>query len=482
MASNINPYNIDGTYPIAGQDNSSQGFRNNFTNIKNNFAFAESEISDLQSKAIVSSALNGQTIVNDMAGTQIKRPQLTSWTQSLIDLGTISGTATLDFTQANFQKITTAGAITVSLVNWPASVGNGAVGYGLMRVWINVTNAAHTVTLPSNVDIAVNDIAGYNSATQTITFDATGSYVFDISSVDSGQNYLIFDVTRNRSSFRDPGFYYNDMINSTLLIGYSPYSIQTALALEQGQDKVSVNGSFNSVSAGNLALANVQYTQSDTGPIGGYSITGMRGNLQTGTITPVHGGDLLGYVNSLTYTGTGGTANAFQQSASINFFATGANVAYGLGGNIAFFTADDGGVAFDATYQAMGIENNQSVKMYGNAEVAGTFKTDAGIVEGGTVVDIMATTGGSFTANSAISTLVIDSTGSATIATANIILPSNPQNGQKFVISTVAPITSANVWAPASALVKYVASNKFTGGNVRTSLTYISAVSTWYTT
>ena len=35
MASNINAFNIDGTFPIAGQDNPSQGFRDNFTNIKN---------------------------------------------------------------------------------------------------------------------------------------------------------------------------------------------------------------------------------------------------------------------------------------------------------------------------------------------------------------------------------------------------------------------------------------------------------------
>ena len=34
MASNINPNNVDTTYPIAGQDNDSQGFRDNFTNIK----------------------------------------------------------------------------------------------------------------------------------------------------------------------------------------------------------------------------------------------------------------------------------------------------------------------------------------------------------------------------------------------------------------------------------------------------------------
>ena len=31
MTSSINPNNIDGTYPIAGQDNDSQGFRDNFT-------------------------------------------------------------------------------------------------------------------------------------------------------------------------------------------------------------------------------------------------------------------------------------------------------------------------------------------------------------------------------------------------------------------------------------------------------------------
>ena len=47
MASNINSNNIDGTYPIAGQDNDSQGFRTNFTNIKNNLAYAKSEIDDL---------------------------------------------------------------------------------------------------------------------------------------------------------------------------------------------------------------------------------------------------------------------------------------------------------------------------------------------------------------------------------------------------------------------------------------------------
>jgi hypothetical protein len=48
MASNIVPGNIDGTFPIAGQDNSSQGFRDNFTAIKNNFTEAAAEITAIQ--------------------------------------------------------------------------------------------------------------------------------------------------------------------------------------------------------------------------------------------------------------------------------------------------------------------------------------------------------------------------------------------------------------------------------------------------
>lgn len=48
MTSLINPNNIDITYPIAGQDNDTQGFRTNYINIKNNFVQAATEITNLQ--------------------------------------------------------------------------------------------------------------------------------------------------------------------------------------------------------------------------------------------------------------------------------------------------------------------------------------------------------------------------------------------------------------------------------------------------
>ena len=61
----INPNNINGGFPVFGQDNPTQGFRDNFTNIKNNLTFAKQEIEDLQNKAILKSALTGTDLNNE---------------------------------------------------------------------------------------------------------------------------------------------------------------------------------------------------------------------------------------------------------------------------------------------------------------------------------------------------------------------------------------------------------------------------------
>ena len=97
MASNINPNNIDTTYPIAGQDNDSQGFRDNFTNIKTNFEYAETEIDDLQAKGIFKSALTGTTLDNDMAGGLVENMKTQGFRATRIALGAVTGTATIDY-------------------------------------------------------------------------------------------------------------------------------------------------------------------------------------------------------------------------------------------------------------------------------------------------------------------------------------------------------------------------------------------------
>lgn len=476
MSSNINPYNINGAFPVAGQDNSSQGFRTNFTNTQNNFIFAAEEISELQNKAILTGALAGQTLNNDMAGTKLTRPQLAAWTQSLHDLGAVDTTAVLDFNVANFQKITTAGSITLAFNNWPATTGSSAVGYGVLRLWINVTDTTHLITLPDSVTIAVADISGYDSTTHAITFDSVGNYVFDFSSIDGGENYLIFDVVRNRASFRDAQLYFNNEVNPTFLIGYSTNSLPVAQALETGQDTVSARGSFNSVSTGVSDMGNIYTNTTDTFNSAGYSITGFRGNLETGTFDGIRSGDQIGYINSLTFTGNAGGSNVIQTTSSIGFYAKGTNVLNGLGGNVAIFTTPDGtgNNQFYAQKQAVGIENDQSTHFYG------ALTSHSGIVEAGTFLATLAGSGGTFTANANVSTVIIDSTG--TITTATVIMPSSPVNGQRVRISSVRPITTSNVWAPDSAIIKYVPSTTFSSGNVSVSLTYMAGSSTWYRT
>ena len=374
MASRIVPTNIDGTFPVAGQDNPSQGFRDNFTNIKNNFTFARNEISDLQDKVILKSALAGSALDNDLSGTQLTNARLKAWTQSIVNLGAIDGDVTISFESGNFQKLTTAGPITLTLNPFPPQ---SAGAYGLIRVWIYVSNVSHTVTLSSSVSIGENDIAGFNPITKTITFDSVGDYVFDFSSIDSGANFLIFDIKRNRSTLRDPSLYFNTEVNPTFLVNYTQESFQTALGLEQGQDVISVRGSINSVALGNLSTADyVTQTYDDgvnsTQGMAGVSVTSSRGNIWTGTLDGVQNGDFVGYFNSYAYTGDNDGGNAFTVMSGINFFATGADVEAGLGGTIAIFTAPDGqgDLSNARMLQAVGIEHDQSVKFFGKAVVS----------------------------------------------------------------------------------------------------------------
>ena len=70
MPSRINPNNIDITYPIAGQDNDTQGFRNNFAGIQSNFLVASSEISALQTAAATAASFVSPPFSGTSAGTQ----------------------------------------------------------------------------------------------------------------------------------------------------------------------------------------------------------------------------------------------------------------------------------------------------------------------------------------------------------------------------------------------------------------------------
>lgn len=187
--SSINPNNINGQYPIAGQDNDSQGFRDNFTNVKNNLTFAKAEIEALEQNAILKSALPGITLNNEMNNSQLKGVQLLRATETIKDLASVG--TTVNWTEGHFQYFTLAENTILSLTGWPTSGF-----YTKLRLQVNVTNTAYTLTLPTAVPLAnANAIQGCSS--RVITFPATGTYLFEFSTYDNGTTVTVQDLLRN---------------------------------------------------------------------------------------------------------------------------------------------------------------------------------------------------------------------------------------------------------------------------------------------
>ena len=190
MTSAINPNDIDGTYPVAGQDNNSQGFRDNFTNTKTNFQYAANEITDLQTNAVLKAALTGTALDNDMGGSPLSNANISDFSAVAAILGTLSGSVTIDYTAGHYQTVTTGASISLAFTNFPAA-GN----FGIVRVQVTVTNTAYTVTLPAAVSVGTGNLQGYNAG--TISYDQTGTYTYDFTTSDGGSTITIFDLSRN---------------------------------------------------------------------------------------------------------------------------------------------------------------------------------------------------------------------------------------------------------------------------------------------
>jgi len=203
MASNINPNNIDGTYPIAGQDNNSQGFRDNFTNTKLNFTYAAQEINNLQSAGVFKTALSGTTLDNNMADNLIYAATIQDFAATRVALGTVSGTCTVNYAAGHYQTVTISSSITVAFSNFPAS---GNQGWVILRV---TATAGDTMTLPAAVgtgNSAASVLGIQGIASNVITFKESGTYEFQFHTDDGGSSIYISELTRPRNRFTNPLF------------------------------------------------------------------------------------------------------------------------------------------------------------------------------------------------------------------------------------------------------------------------------------
>ena len=185
MASNIVPGNIDTGYPKAGQDNSSQGFRDNFTQIKTNFDEAKTEIEDLQSNK---ASLNGSS---DFADNEVTRAKLKDTSETVFAHGTTGGSIVLNHTNGHYQTLTTNASVTLSFTNLPATDQLGRI-----ILDVNVVSTAHTITIPSAVIVASN-VSGGDGSSDTITVPTSGRHLYEFMTPDKGTTILMHELGAN---------------------------------------------------------------------------------------------------------------------------------------------------------------------------------------------------------------------------------------------------------------------------------------------
>jgi len=115
MASNIVPDTIDDTYPVAGQDNNSQGFRDNFNIIKTNFTSAKSEIEALQNNTAKTNADN--VFFENTLSRYTKLQETTTH----VGPTNVSSATPLSFAAGHFYTIVASNDVTLTLEDWPTN-------------------------------------------------------------------------------------------------------------------------------------------------------------------------------------------------------------------------------------------------------------------------------------------------------------------------------------------------------------------------
>ncbi len=201
MSSTINTNGLDVNYPIPGRNNNSQGFRNNFTNIKTNLDAAGNEISDLQNKVVLKTALANSVLNNDMANTLISNASTLGFRATTYNLGNaLAGTIVVDCSLGDVQYGTLQGNIALQFGSWAPTGTQSQIKLQLGRANANVN---YNISFPTEALVDQNHgfvlLENYNypNAVPTISFPVDVTQInLTITSNDCGNSLYVEPTNR----------------------------------------------------------------------------------------------------------------------------------------------------------------------------------------------------------------------------------------------------------------------------------------------
>jgi len=198
--SQINTNGINVNYPVPGKNNSTQGFRDNFTQISAQLNTAGTEITDLQSKVVLKAALNNTVLNNDMANTLISNASTSGFRATTYNLGNaIAGTVLVNVNQADVQYGAITGNTILQFGNWsPTNTESNVV------LRLSISNANATISLPSacvnsNNNFGVTLLENYSNVGGVATLSAPANVSileYRFSTVDCGNTITVEPVNR----------------------------------------------------------------------------------------------------------------------------------------------------------------------------------------------------------------------------------------------------------------------------------------------
>lgn len=243
--STINTNGINVNYPVPGVNNSSQGFRDNFASIKNNLDIASNELSDLQNKVVVKSALDNTVVNNDMANTLISNASTKNFRLTTYNLGNaLSGTVVIDTSLGDVQFGTVAANVSLQFSNWaPAGTERN------IELQLNVSNANAVISFPtevvsSNNNFGVTILENYANvaSTATVTTPANVSQLnYRLTTVDCGTSIYIEPLNRPQQATQiqqrtpSPTGYLGDVVGTTCV---DPGTTQLTITNTYANDEI----------------------------------------------------------------------------------------------------------------------------------------------------------------------------------------------------------------------------------------------------
>ena len=150
---------------------------------------------------LVSAQLTGGNVIsvqNNLGNAVLLNAQTSGFSQTVVSLGTLTGTVPVNYTGGSYQQVTLGGDISLAFSGFTVA---GTQDY--LTLEVTVPDITYSMTLPAAVgsggsNQSIQTIAGYDAATNSISWANTGTYLYSFSTADQGSTIYINDLTLAR--------------------------------------------------------------------------------------------------------------------------------------------------------------------------------------------------------------------------------------------------------------------------------------------